>query len=369
LLARADELDSARKAADVAFLAGLDALRDRIHDDRKAVLDRLEQDGAIRQAGLAEDRAARRALEGGLQRVKAFQVVPSIQNLKIDQIGGRAVKVMDRQLDFGVDILRTVGLSHARRGWKPSEDGRPPYPLFAPGVEAGQTVFSTHAFAINCAVLADLINLNGPLPYNATLDALVADLARNADAAAVGGRRVRLDYDHSVFGATISAGWSSASAQAEAALGAMQLAQAKDMPEPYRLLARELITPLVAGDEGLVRIDAGGYLWLEDMPPIHGQPLQGLHGHLLGTLAIYRYVQCTDDRTAEPVLRACLATAARYLPESRRPGDAPAFSLAYPETGTPYGAALRAMVVDLGLISGHPIFGSITSAFATDVPA
>ncbi|WP_156390521.1 hypothetical protein [Caulobacter sp. Root487D2Y] len=368
VLARVDALDSARAANHENFLTRLDALRDRIDDDRKAVLNRLDQDDVARQASLVESRAARQALQGGLRRIEALQVIPAVQHLKIEQIGGQAVKVMDQQLDFGVDILRAVDLSHAHRGWKPSKDGRPPYPVFAPGAEVGQTIFSTHALAINCAVLADLININGAAPYKATLDALVADITRNSDPAAVGGRKIRLDYDHSLLGATIPAGWASASAQAEAALGVLQLAQAKAMPEPYRALARELITPLIAGDEDLVRRDAGGYLWLEDMPPIHGKPLQSLHGHLLATLAVYRYVQCTDDRAAEPVLRACLATAARYLPETRRPGETPIFSLAYPETGTPQGMALRALVIDLGLISRHPIFDSIASAFASDVP-
>lgn len=343
----------------------------RTDSDRAEILERLDR---LEMLWRASDETARvglekaHVLEASARRIEALLAVPIVERLRVERIGGQSVKLMDGQLDFGVDVLRAAGLAHAHRGWEPSEDGLPPYSMFTPGEKTGQTIFSTHAFAINCAVLADLINLHGQTRYEATLDTLVSDIIRHSDRASVGGRRIRLDYDHSVFETTIPAGWASASAQAEAALGVLQLSQAKAMPEPYHLLARELVAPLIAGDEHLVRRDSGGYLWLEDMPPIDGQPLQSLRGHLLGTLAVYRYIQCTDDRAAEPILRACLATAARYLPELRRPGDTPIFALAHRDTGAPSETSLHALVVGLGLISRHPIFASVAMALHSDAP-
>ena len=113
-------------------------------------------------------------------------------------------------------------------------------------------------------------------------------------------------------------------------------------------------------------LDGSDFLWFEETPPLNGKRTHIMNGHIATVLALYRYWQVTGDESVLSLVRAGLATAARYMPEMRRPGQVLAYWL-YDKSLPDYGP-LRMIIMAkaMGEISDNPAFGRIEEMLLTD---
>jgi hypothetical protein len=138
----------------------------------------------------------------------------------------------------------------------------------------------------------------------------------------------------------------------------------------YLDLARSYVAGLTdtKTTEKLWRIDAAQYLWFEEYPAIDGRPTSVINGHIGSVLVLHRYWTVTGDEAVLPLIRAGLATAARYMWKVRNPGGISAYWL-HDMTIPDYGPVRATNFANALLaISEHQSFRELSDALKTDMP-
>lgn len=287
--------------------------------------------------------------------------VPTVRGLTWADLNGKKVKVLGSQLRMDIDALKVMSLRHAP-GLRFDPKNLPlPWPDMY--LKVFKQEFNPYTFAGNMSAIAQQIR-EGSGGWSNQIEYLLGQLSKYTNAR----DEVFYDFDNEQQDGVYKRGWTSALGNANALIGLTELYDAT-RDEKYLQLARRYLAPLTTTwtEHDIVRLDGSDYLWFEETPPLNGHPVSVYNGHIGTVLALYHWEKVTGDKSVEPYIRAGLATAARYLPESRRPGAIPAYSK-FGEVAD-YGPARAVnMARTLWEITGETVFRDLTDALTTDVP-
>ncbi|OZI74029.1 hypothetical protein CAL22_05885 [Bordetella genomosp. 12] len=272
---------------------------------------------------------------------------------------GTTIKVLEAPLNMRENVRAAMALPN-ERVW----DGKGLLPIPWPQVytEVFKQEFAPYTFAQNAAILRHTAQAAPQTPIKDAADYLLRQLA-----AYTRDGYVRYDFDHSMQGGRLKKGWTSALGNAFAVIGLLDLAAATHRPELTRLAYAYLQKLAWTGaNNDLVMVDDASFLWFEETPPFDGRRTHVINGHVGVVFAFYYYTQQTGDQQFVPLIRAGLATMARYMWEVRRPGENSAYWL-FDANVADYGP-LRAINFAEALyrISGNPSFRNVADAYRTD---
>ncbi|AWM87591.1 hypothetical protein C4E04_13165 [Microvirga sp. 17 mud 1-3] len=362
-----DQLATIRTSTDEAKikLSSADDLQGILND-----LQRIRETYTQRQTGLEKAEHYINNIKGEINRrldvisseiTRRDATVTPVTGLSWIDLHGQQIKILETPLRFDIDVLKVASLRHPK-GLK-YDPSKLPVPWPKQYVEQFKQEFNPYTFASNCSAVAQQIR-EGNGDWIQQITYLLTQLAKYTNAQ----DEIFYNFDYQQVGDIFKAGWKSALGNALVSVGLLEIYDAtKD--DKYLNLSRRYLAPLTTAwqDEDIVRLDQANYLWFEETPPANGRPISVYNGHVYTTLALYRYQQLTGDKSLEPYLRAGLATAARYLPESRRPGKIPVYSR-YDET--PDYGPLRAynQANALWEITGNRIFKDLADGLMTDIP-
>jgi hypothetical protein len=305
-------------------------------------------------------------VSGDVRWLTAEGKVKVVPDLTYISIGSKNVKAVKAGLHPNVDVLSALSLRHALN-WMPK--GPTDIPMEWPKlyVETYHQPFNPYTFAINAAIMAYQIKGKVLTAEAPNIYALLGALKRYSDTRQGGALAVRYDFDNPTREGTIPAGWHSAFGNGAAIVGLLELTEATGNEE-IRDLAGKYVDALRwdGADSDIVMLDDSDFLWFEETPLLNGKRTHIMNGHIATVFALYRYWQVTGDESVLPLVRAGLATAARYLPEMRRPGQVPAYWLY--DTSLPDYGPLRLIIMTkaMGEISNNPAFGRIEEMLLTD---
>jgi hypothetical protein len=305
-------------------------------------------------------------LQGRIDWLTANGKITIVPDLTHISLGGKHIKAVKAELRPDVDVVSVLSL-RTSLNWTPKGPSDLPVDWPKLYIETYHQPFEPYTFAINAAIMAYQIKGKALKSDAPNIDALLAALKRYSDTLSGGALAVRYDFDNILAGGTIPAGWHSAFGNGAVVIGLLELAEATGDGE-IRELADKYVDALrwQGTDSDIVMMDGSDFLWFEETPPLNGKPTHIMNGHIATVFSLYRYWQVTGDETVLPLVRAGLATAARYLPELRRPGQVPAYWLY--DTSVPDYGPLRMinMTKTMGAISDNPVFGHIMEMLLTD---
>jgi hypothetical protein len=300
---------------------------------------------------------------GWLTANSKVKIVPDLTYIPL---GGKNVKAVKADLRPDVDVISILSLRY-RVNWTPKGSNDIPEDWPKLYIETYHQLFNPYTFAINAAIMAYQVKKQTLKPDAPNIGVLLAALKRYSDTLPSGALAVRYDFDNILAGGTIPAGWHSAFGNGAVIIGLLELAEATGN-EDIRALADKYVDALrwQGTDSDIVMIDGSDFLWFEETPPLNGKPTHVMNGHIATVFSLYRYWQVTHDESVLPLVRAGLATAARYLPELRRPGQVPAYWLY--DTSVPDYGPLRMILLTkaMGEISDNPAFRRIEAMLLTD---
>jgi hypothetical protein len=345
-------------------------LRDQAAHSSEAI-NSAWQDVSSRLDGLQGKTAAvaqhsPRDVSGDVAWLMAERRVKLVPDLTYIRLGGKNVKAVKPELRQDVDILSALSLRQSLN-WTPKGPDDIPVAWPQAYVEPYRQPFNPYTFAINAAIMAYQIKGKVLRPDASNIEALLAALKRYSDTLPSGSLAVRYDFDNPMFDGKIAAGWHSAFGNSAVIIGLLELADATGN-EDIRELSGKYVDALRWQGENsdIVMVNGSDFLWFEETPPLNGKPTHIMNGHIATVFSLYRYWQVTHDESVLPLVHAGLATAARYLPELRRPGQVPAYAL-YDKSVPDYGP-LRMIIMTktLSAISDNPAFGRIMEMLLTD---
>lgn len=313
---------------------------------------------------LAQLRLERTRSSAALAELRRWNSVRPISDLQAETLAVGNVKVLN--VDIGAaDVRSYLAVAEDLAMWQPKDDTDLPFPW---PIRDGKPAFSSYYYAVNASILMRRWRVTGDKRF-LTLISVLED-ARERETVREG---------HSAFiaasssliqaSAIIPAGWRSALANAFMFVGLLDLHEGTG-DERYLDLARSYVAGLTDTEtsEKLWRVDASQYLWFEEYPSINGRPTSVMNGHIGVVLALHRYWTVTGDAKVLPLIKAGLATAARYMWEVRNPGGISAYWL-YDPTIPDYGPVRAVRFAEALLtISGHRTFHELSEALRTDMP-
>ncbi|KUL94826.1 hypothetical protein DK26_18380 [Bosea sp. WAO] len=296
-----------------------------------------------------------------LRRWHSVRPIPDLASETLDIGHVKTLRVDIRPFDARVPLA----VAEDRAGWEPGNDSDLPYPW---PTRDGETVFSAFYYAVNASIIMRRWRATGDKRFLALIAGLEA--ARERETVREGTSAfIAAEHPLALASSTLPAGWRSAFSNAFVVVGLLDLHEAT-ADESYLNLARSYVAGLTNARtaEKLWRIDASQYLWFEEYPAIEGRPTSVINGHIGSVLALHRYWTVTGDKTVLPLIRAGIATAARYMWKVRNPGGISAYWLH--DSKTPdYGPVRATNFADALLaISGHRIFRELSDALKTDMP-
>lgn len=299
-----------------------------------------------------------------LTELRRWDSVRPISGLKAETLQIGHVKILDVEIR-PFDARDAMALAIEDTNWQPKNQNDLAYPFPEVG---GSPSFSPYFYAANASAIMRrrrATNDNrfiGPIPWiEHARDRVTEREGRSAF--------IVSDRPYELGSVMLPAGWRSAFANAAVMVGLLDLREAT-ADDAFLDLARQYLAGLVDTETSskLWRIDESQYLWFEEYPAIAGRPTSVMNGHINVVLALHRYWTVTGDATVLPLIKAGLATAARYMWEVRKPGSTSAYWLHDLKT-LDYGPLRATRFPDALLaISGHPIFRELSDALKTDMP-
>lgn len=343
--------------------AKLDA---RISDVSNKLDARVYDFGKQLEARDAETKRTLKVLTEHVAALNALLRVPTLDNLTLTSAAGLTVKTKDYKLAPDTDVLTVTtlrGIDH-RKAWAPSGPTDLMFPWPKVYVEVYKQEFSPWTLAQNLVGIAEITRRgSSPAGIGSVVDYLLQQIDKYTDEKD-GARYVRFDFDHDILYRAIPSGWHSAFANASVAFGLMEMYRATGNAE-YLDIARPYVDALLKPSE-IVLVDEGGYLWLEECPPVNDEQFHIINGHIFALFALHHWWQMTGDARAAPVVKAAITTVHRYLPEYRKPGKVSAYALIndYPDYGP---QRIVNFIGVLHKLTGEPFFARFIDVLRTDM--
>lgn len=287
--------------------------------------------------------------------------VPVVENITWKMINGKYIKLLGSDLNMALDVHETLALN-PHSPW----NGIGRIPVMWPDEYRYiyKQEFNPYTFAQNAAMLRYTAEVSPGVDIRPASEYLLKQLRKYTI-----DDKVYYDFEYVIEGVKLAPGWTSAFSNSYVAIGLLDLSKALNDKNLIQKAKKYLDQLKWNGhNTDLVMVDESSYLWFEETPPLNGKRSHILNGHMASIFSLYYYMQITHTTEYEDIIKAGLATMARYLWEARRPGKISAYWMLDQEV--PDYGPLRAINYAEALfeISGNTIFSKVADAYKTDQP-
>lgn len=298
-----------------------------------------------------------------LAELLSWHRVHPIPRLSYTSIAHTRIKTLDGPIDYSIDVAEVSSVKQSLEGWMPKspEDLPIPWPIVA-----GARYVSPYIFAQIASILASRIK-DGAFDNNAEpVRFLMRTLAQHSVVTPTTASFIyRSDWE--AFDTVIPGGWKSAFGDAAITMGLCELYEATHDADTLALAQKYATSLLWKGEKtDTLNVDDAGYLWFEEYPKVEGRFTHVLNAEIFSTFALMKLVSITGDHSYEPMIRAGLATSARYIFDVRNPGNRSYYNVGGRRIADYGPQRMVIFAAALSDITGNPIFAAAKEALMTD---